>query len=275
MTRAVRCGSVIQLTAGPATVDVDPGEGGRVAGLAVFGHQLLVTDLDAGPLGWGCYPMAPFAGRVRRGALRFGATERTLPPGLGPHAIHGTVLGRRWQVVDRDAASVTLRTSLGADWPWAGHVIHRVALAPEQLDLELEVHAHDTAFPASCGWHPWFLRRLAGHGAPVELDVRPAAMWCRDAEGLPTGELVRPGPHPWDDCVEGLAGPPTLRWPGVLDLELDSACERWVVFTHPAHAVCVEPQTAPPDPFRFGADVVTPDRPLRAGFTLRWRRPGT
>jgi aldose 1-epimerase len=266
-------GEPVVLTAGPAEARVDPAAGGRIGALRVAGHELLVTDA-AEPVGWGCFPMAPFAGRVRRGALRTGDAEATLPPRLGPHAAHGTVLDRRWRVVDARDREVTLRTALGPDWPWAGHVVHRVALHPDRLELDLEVHATDAAFPASCGWHPWFRRHLAPGGPTLRLDVRPGARWRRDAEGLPTGERVAPGPHPWDDCVDDLAAPPRLRWPGALEVELRSPCEHWVVFTHPTHAVCVEPHTAPPDPFRFGAHRVVPGRPLRAELTVAWRLDG-
>jgi aldose 1-epimerase len=49
---------------------VDPIAGGRIGSLVVDGTEILVTDVD-GPFWWGCYPMAPFAGRIRGGRFRF------------------------------------------------------------------------------------------------------------------------------------------------------------------------------------------------------------
>ena len=63
------------LTAGDARLTVDPAVGGRMTSLVVGGHELLVTE-GYGPIRWGCYPMAPFAGRIRDG--RFGFRGRTV-----------------------------------------------------------------------------------------------------------------------------------------------------------------------------------------------------
>ena len=49
------------------------------------------------------------------------------------------------------------------------------------------------AMPAEIGWHPWFVK-------PEPLSFRPASMYARDDEGIPSGELVPPPPGPWDDC---------------------------------------------------------------------------
>ncbi len=61
---------------------------------------MLVTE-GPGPLLWGCYPMAPWAGRLREGVLRWRGEEHRLPTDiLPPHAIHGTLLETAWDVVD-------------------------------------------------------------------------------------------------------------------------------------------------------------------------------
>ena len=78
---------------------------------------------------------------------------------------------------------------------------------------------------------------------------------------------------PWDDCFGGVERSPVLTWPGVLRVELQSACPYWVVFTERAHAVCVEPQTAPPDALNHDPFVVEPGRPPVAGCTMRWALP--
>jgi aldose 1-epimerase len=43
------------------------------------------------------------------------------------------------------------------------------------------------------------------------------------------------------------------------------------VFTEPADALCVEPQTAPPGALDVDAAVVEPGAPLTATMTWRWR----
>ncbi len=64
--------AIVTLTSARAAVTVDLVAGGRLASLTVDGDELLYFgDPGTGPMGWGCYPMAPFAGRVRYGALGF------------------------------------------------------------------------------------------------------------------------------------------------------------------------------------------------------------
>jgi galactose mutarotase-like enzyme len=54
-------------------------------------------------------------------------------------------------------------------------------------------------------------------------------------------------------------------------LTIESDCPTWVVYTVPADAICVEPQTAPPDALNAGPAVVEPGRPLVAEMTWTWR----
>jgi galactose mutarotase-like enzyme len=96
-------------------------------------------------------------------------------------------------------------------------------------------------------------------------------MYLRDADGIATDRLVAPPPGPWDDCFTDLRRPPVLRWPGFLELTVESDCPDWVVYTFPEDALCVEPQTAPPDALNTDPTVVLPGRPLSAEMTWRWR----
>ncbi len=127
--------------------------------------------------------------------------------------------------------------------------------------------------PVSCGWHPWWRRDLRV-GGPLELHVELGARWERDRDGIPSGALVPAGDRPalgWDDCFTELGGPPVLCWPGAVEVTIESDCEHLVVFDQPATAICVEPQTAPPDAFNLGrAALVEPGRPLVARSRWSW-----
>lgn len=262
---------MIELRAGRNVVTVFPAAGGRLAELRVGDLELLVDSADD-PLGWGCFPMLPFAGRLRHGVLRFDGRSYELPLNMAPHAIHGTVTTAEWMVDGAATADrAVLRVGLGPDWPWAGHAVHRIALSPNGLDLTLEVHADEAPMPASCGWHPWFRRRIGrADGSEAKLEVEPGAMYAKASDGIPTGELVPVRPGPWDDCFTDLAAPPRLLWPGELAVTAHSSCTDWVLFTEPAHALCVEPQTDPPDALNWRPTVVFPGRPLVATCSLRW-----
>jgi aldose 1-epimerase len=259
----------VEIAAGPTTVAIDPERGGRISSIRVEDLELLVGAADD-PLDWGCYPMAPFAGRVRQGRFRYAGQEHQLERNLPPHAIAGTVYDLPWKVDHAEETDAVLVTDLGDGWPFPGRVVHRIRVSDDALDLRLEVWADDESFPASCGWHPWWRRRLA-RGGEVTLDLDAGAMWARDPDGIPSGELVSPSAGPWDDCFTDLAGPPVLRWDDALELTVDSTCMDVVVFDIPTHAVCVEPQTGPPDALRLTPVLVEPGLPLVAEATFRWR----
>jgi galactose mutarotase-like enzyme len=108
-------------------------------------------------------------------------------------------------------------------------------------------------------------------GDPVEVDIDAESMWVRGADGVPTGDLVSPPPPgPYDDCMTDLRRPPVLRWPGAIQLTVETTCDDLVVFDHPTHAVCIEPQTGPPDALRLTPVLVEPGWPLVAEVAFRW-----
>jgi aldose 1-epimerase len=271
---------VVSLRAGHAEADLDPAAGGRIARLRVDGLDLVLSD-GPGPLAWGCYPMAPWAGRLRGGILRWRGDKVPFPIDLmPPHAIHGTLLETPWAVTEAGPDKATLAADLGPPWPFGGRVIQRVRLEEDALRASLEVQAADRPMPAIVGWHPWFPRRLrnssgATVGGPVEVDLRAGGMLRRGADGLPTGVVVPVPPGPWDDCFVDVAPDPGVRWPGALELKVSSDLPFWVVFTEAETGVCIEPQSGPPDGLNTGqCAVVEPGRPLLAEMTLRWRRLG-
>jgi aldose 1-epimerase len=256
---------VLTLESGPARLAVAPEMGGRIVAFTVGGLDLLVTPNVDGH-NFGCFPMAPWAGRIRHGTFDFEGQRHQLPLNKPPHAIHGTVRDHPWRV-DGGVTSVPL----DPPWPFGGRVVQRFALDHDALRLSMEVHAGDRPMPASCGWHPWWSRRV-GRGEPLTVELAAGAMYERDREGIPTGALVPLGPHPWDDCFTRLGRPPAvLRWPGVIVLTLDTSCSCVVVYDEPEHAICVEPQTAPPDTFNLGPAVVRPGEPLVATATWSWQ----
>ena len=106
---------------------------------------------------------------------------------------------------------------------------------------------------------------------PVELDLDAGAIYERDADGIATRRTVPPPPGPWDECFTDLRRPPVLRWPGFLELTIESEARDWVVYTEPKEAICVEPQSAPPGALGVDAALVVPGAPLILTMTWTWR----
>jgi len=265
---------MLALEAGTARVVVDPEGGGRIERIDVDGLPLLIPP-EIDDHSYGCFPMAPWAGRVRHGHFAFAGAEHQLPLNKPPHAIHGVVRDRRWRIEDESATRAVLSVELGDPWPFRGRVVQVLELGADSLSLTMEVHAAGSPMPASCGWHPWWHRDLP-RGDALELELHAGAMYVRDAEGIPSGELMPVQPPPWDDCFTDLGDPivAVLRWPGAATVTIETDCPCVVVFTEPEAALCVEPQSAPPDALNLTPRVVTPDSPLVVHATFHWAIDG-
>ena len=259
----------MRLEAGDARVRIDPAHGGRLASLLVDGHELLVAEAEVlgEPTLWGCYPMVPWAGRVRDGRFAFRGTTHQLPLDAPPHALHGVAHRAAWEATGPDS----LRLDMDGRWPFGGTVTQAVTLTPTALRLSMTVTAADKAMPVMAGWHPCFRRRLAT-GDPAELDLRAAAMWARDGTGIPTGRLVPVPTGPWDDAFDGVEEP-RITWPGALALTLRSSCPVWVAYDQDPRLVCVEPQSDAPDAFNREPAVLEPGEQLTVTFQLDWGPP--
>ncbi|GLW49135.1 aldose 1-epimerase [Streptomyces sp. NBRC 14336] len=256
----------ITLTAGDAEVTVQPGNGGRIGGLKVAGTQLLRQGER-----FGCFPMVPWCGRIRDGRFRDGAAVRQMPLNSPPHAIHGTARDGAWRTARTGADEAVITYDLVDPWPHSGRVTQVVALTDSSLTLTMAVETYEDSFPAQIGWHPWFHRTLGGKA--VELDFTPAWQEERGDDHLPTGNRLDPKPGPWDDCFGMPDGADvTLTWPGQLTLKVTSP-EQWVVvYDEQDEAVCVEPQTGPPNGLNTHPRLVTPLEPLEATTTWSWTR---
>jgi aldose 1-epimerase len=252
---------------GDLTVTVDPAAGARLAQLRWRDHDLLVAD-GLVPFGNHSFVMAPWAGRVRDASARWDGRTLALPVGDAPHALHGVVHDRRWQLVDATpTAAVTTTDVTAAEWFAPLRLEQRVEVRDGAVRLHLAVDAPHEPAPVTIGWHPWF-RRVVG-GTTVEVTVPGGAVLRRDAAGIATDERIAVPGGPLDDALVDLAGPVVVRYPGLVEVAVMSDAPVTVVYTGHPRGVCVEPQSGPPDEVnRPTTRVVRPGRPLelRAEF---------
>jgi aldose 1-epimerase len=268
---------MIRLASGDCEVLIEATAGGRVVQITVDGQPLLDDrdgpEPDPTSVNWGSFVMAPWAGRVDGGRFEFDDTAYQLGlnciDGEGDdreHAIHGTVFGRPWIVDAVTDVSLTMQCSLAGSlgWSFGGRALQRIDLRERRVEFQLCVESAGETFPAEIGWHPWFCK-------PHRLSFEPTAMYERDSRGLPTGTIGSPTHSPWDDCFLNTK-PVTLHYersraPAV---RIESDCDHWVIYDEPATSTCVEPQSGPPDAFRLGPHVVTPETPLRRTMSISW-----
>ncbi|MEV6570311.1 aldose 1-epimerase [Streptomyces sp. NPDC051577] len=259
-----------RLSAGGAELTIDQENGCRISSLRVDGTELL----RQGPR-YGSFPMVPWCGRIEDGRFRDGGTVHQMPPNQPPHAIHGFGRDAAWRPGGVDATRAAFTYDLRDPWPHSGKVTQIFELAEDALTLTLGVETYEDSFPAQAGWHPWFRRTLADDGPEVRIGFEPAWQEERGADHLPTGRRVDPKPGPWDDCFGMPDGVDvTLTWPGTLELSIASRAEWVVVYDEQPEAVCVEPQSGPPNGLNTLPRLVTPVDPLEVSTTWTWRRLG-
>ncbi|MFD6415067.1 aldose 1-epimerase [Streptomyces sp. NPDC060194] len=260
------------LSADGVELTILPDLGCRIGGLRIDGRELL----RQGPK-FGCFPMVPWCGRTENAEFRNGGTVHRLPvsASAAPHAMHGTGRDVVWKAARVTEGTAAFTYDLVEPWPYPGRVTQTFALTDESLTLAFGVETYGDSFPAQAGWHPWFLRDLGDGGEPVRLDFEPAWQEERGADHLPTGRRVAPSPGPWDDCFgmpDGVDA--TLTWPERLSLRITSRTPWVVVYDEQAEAICVEPQSGPPNGLNTAPRLVTPVDPLEIETTWTWRRLG-
>ena len=253
--------NILTLISGAAKATVDVDAGGRLASLIVHDVELLVAPED-NPLLWGSYPMVPFAGRIRNGEFTFDGETYSLPKNLGDHAIHGYGFTSPW----RQVADHTITLDFSKPWPFTGRVTQSFSIDDDRLTTTMTATA-EVRQPMMLGWHPWFNKSTSL--GPAILDFQPASMFERAAEPLPTGALVEPKPRPWDDCFTDIGSTPSISW-GDLRISLESNADHWVVFDELEHAICVEPQTGPPNQFNLSPTVLDAGEQLELTFSIAW-----
>ncbi|WP_426368769.1 aldose 1-epimerase [Streptomyces sp. E-08] len=257
-----------RLTAGDAELTINAEHGCRIESLRIGDTEVLRQGER-----YGSFPMVPWCGRTENGRFRNGVTTHQLPVNAAPHAIHGTVRDRAWKSARTSATEAVFTCELDDPWPYKGRVTQVFELAEDSLTLRFGVETYDDSFPAQAGWHPWFLRNLGGGGQDVTIGFTPAWQEERGENHLPTGRRIDPLPGPWDDCFGMPDGVDvTLTWPGELELKVASRAEWVVIYDEPEDAVCVEPQSGPPNGLNTLPRLVTPIDPLEVASTWSWRR---
>lgn len=261
-------GPLISIVHGSLRVTIAAQAGGRIAQINYDGidHLLGYEEGNTAMIAWGCYPMLPWAGRLRHGRFVFQGREHQLPLNMGAHAIHGVGFAMPWKLETHEAHAVELSLALPEDerWPFGGIAQQRIEAGEGWLKMDLSIRAGQRAMPAVIGWHPWFRK-------PEQLGFSPSGIYPRDKQGIATLPVVDPPPGPWDDCFINHE-PVTLRRADQ-QLRLDSDCTHWVVYDAASSATCVEPQSGPPDAFNLEPTVLLPGATLQKRFLIEWRKP--
>lgn len=259
--------SSITVASSDVSVTIDQANGGRLSSVKWRDLELAVGQRP-GPLLWGWYAMAPWAGRIGQGRLETPhGVEELRTDLMPPYAIHGMLFDALIHVGEVSDREAMVWCDLPA--PYSGaRVEQRVVVGESMMTWSVSYRNGDRAMPAWLGFHPWF-RRTLSRGEEVEI-VNPASfMMALDGEGLPDGKIHGVTPPPWDDIFGGMRSAPTLTWPGAMRITCIANEPWWVIYTMDPAGVCIEPQTAPPDAAALGlAPVLAPGEEIRLDYQL-------
>jgi aldose 1-epimerase len=182
----------VKLAAGAWEATLRPEVGGALASLRLGGEDVLraMPPAATNPLAAACFPLVPYANRIRDGRFAFGGRAVQLPLNFLPqrHSLHGLGWQRPWHAIQRSEAEAVLVDEYDGSgaWPWAWRAEQHVALDETGLSIALSLtNRSDHAMPAGLGLHPYFRRR-------PETRVRFAATGVLevDDEFMPSGAIA-------------------------------------------------------------------------------------
>lgn len=227
----------------------------------------------------------PFPGRIRQGKYSFAGRDYTLEPGDAfGNAIHGFVHTRGWRVVEQSPQRVVGEFQASKDEPrllslWPSDFQIRASYEVRGGELLSDIRCENTGdarMPYGFGTHTYFRLPLVEGADPEATEVyAPVSRIWQLHDMLATGEMLPITPEA-DLSGRPLAGRPFDTVYTELQLAADGWLDTWlrepnsgrtvtqrfdnqftqcIVYTPPhREAICLEPYTCVPDPFRLSAE---------------------
>jgi aldose 1-epimerase len=247
-------------------------------------HEAGFESGDKRPSGSGIPLLFPFPGRIGGAAFHFHGREYKLEPGDAfGNAIHGFVFNRPWRVVEQTTSRVTGEFQASVDDPsilerWPGDFRVRVWYEVRGRELVSEIDYKNTGdgpLPCGFGTHAYFRLPLSDglDAEETRVTVPAADVWEAD-QMLPTGKKLpatgnlnlsdgaRLAGRKFDTYFTGLTSGRFGQVRTALADErgrtvaqtFDCAFAQCIVYTPPhREAICLEPYTCLPDPFRMSS----------------------
>lgn len=249
----------------------------------------------------------PFPGRIQGTEFAWeGKTYHLQPGDKFGNAIHGFVHSRPWRVLEKTQHKAVGVFQASIDdpalrdcWPADFKITATYELAGNTLRSHFRLENPDPKNKLPCGFgtHGYFCVPLGGTSADECLVSIPAQQRWKLKEMLVTGERepvanlaqfqsgLPFGPMQFDDCFTDLAFQGDACQAQIADphsgrrfsISFDRAFRECVVYNPPhRQAICIEPLTCPPDPFRLsklgvdaGLRVLAPGENFEAKVEMR------
>ena len=188
----------VALASSPLVVELVPSIGGAITRFDHIKSGLRIPILRASPNPLqnirqaACFPLIPFANRIRGGSFRFRGREVRLTsrfPGE-PLPIHGQGCLASWRVETASANEAALAFDHEPDeWPWAYQSRQSFKLGEDCLTVRLTCrNLSSEQMPCGLGLHPSF---NCGTGTRIQTFVEE--VWAIDGDSLPVERLPANG----------------------------------------------------------------------------------
>jgi len=190
------------------------------------GRQPLLrgTDADIADVGEAaCFPLVPFANRIRNGTFLCDGREVRLSPNMAgdPSPLHGQGWRECWTVEEAGerVAVLSYRHAAG-EWPWTYEARQRIALDPDGLSVTLTCrNLSPERMPCGLALHPYYPCT-----PDTELDTAVESAWTIDERVLPVERVPASDGYDLrrrrvcgaglDNGFEGWSGSASIVWPG-------------------------------------------------------------
>lgn len=163
--------SSIVLRKGSLSVGVEPAAGGSLSRLdLLLGSRRfdILRPAVAGPspiapaLNMSCFPMVPYAGRLRQGRFQFEGRRIAYPLNALPeqNSSHGDGFTREWQLTELGRDRAVLRISPLPTAPIRYDCTQTITVAEDRVDITLNArNLERRPIPFEAGFHPYFAGR--------------------------------------------------------------------------------------------------------------------
>lgn len=210
------------------TVEIAPEYGGVLLSYALKLETGLLHILrpahDGGedPEQSACFPLLPFANRIREGRLSFkGQSIQLEKNDKGRHALHGFSWRTPWFVQEKQYGSILLTQRHEAgEWPWDYEAKQHISLSNQGLRIDLTVkNLSATEMPLGLGLHPYFpAPEQARLRANVESfhSIQPDTLEWSAHKDHPHVQSLRHSkalPIDLDNYFDGWTGRAQIDWP--------------------------------------------------------------
>lgn len=187
--------SPLLLRSGSLELELSPSVGGAISRFAwVVGerrvpilresHSPLEKVLDSA-----CFPLVPFANRIRGGCFTFRGREVRLSPNMSgdPSPLHGQGWTGAWRAESVSGTEATLAFGYEpGEWPWPYEATQQFRLGADSLWLRLACrNRSDEPMPCGLGFHPYF-----PCGPETRIQTFVDEVWAIDEQVLPVERIA-------------------------------------------------------------------------------------